>query len=126
MSKNKSQSRAVRPPYTAEVEVASLRYRLQHPGAREWTRLQQEIIDFKTSKPDLVALMDYCFEHVVSPVGHDYQPTLDDITPAESEVWGRIFLPFLRGNAVSQFAPKTKLEPRAVDESRPQEEGGQS
>lgn len=106
----RNNNRPPRAPYKKIVEVEGLQYELQHPGAREWTRLQGEVMDFKTAKPDLTMLMDYCFEHVVTPVGHDYQPTLDDLNPAESEVWGKIFLPFLRGASVDSFAPSRKDE----------------
>lgn len=127
----KNNQRPLRAPYKKLVEVEGLTYELQHPGAREWIRLQGEVMDFKTQKIDLTMLMDYCFEHVVTPVGHDYQPNLDDINPAESEAWGKIFLPFLRGNSIEQFYPVRKDEPaehvaesaRAAAEST-EEEGG--
>ncbi len=121
MSKKNIPMRQPRAPHTAEVEVSELRYRLQHPGTREWVKLQQTIMNMQTRTVDLVALMDYCFEHVVHPHGHDFQPNLDEISPAEAEVWGKIFLPFLRGDSVAKFAPK-----KVPVESEPGESGGVS
>lgn len=78
------------------VEVGGKLYNLQHPGNREWIKLQQRLYNNKTGEINLELLLDYCFEHVVFP-DQGPQLTLDDISLSDLEVWGACLPDFLRG-----------------------------
>ena len=78
------------------VEVGGKLYNLQHPGNREYIKLQQKLYDNKTGQVHLELLLDYCFEHVVFP-DQGSKITLDTISLDELEVWGDILPSFLRG-----------------------------
>ena len=72
-------------------------YKLQHPGNRTYLEWQQETFDLQEGL-DTISFLDKVFEHCVIPDGHDFKPTIDDVKPAELEVWQRLLRRFLRGD----------------------------
>jgi len=88
------------------IEVNGKLYELQHPGAREWLKLKQEVFALGTGghmSIDIVKLLDYCFEHVVFPsegpklsVDTDSMEFIEEV----EEVWSVVLPQFLRGNTV--------------------------
>lgn len=97
------------------VEVSGKLYNLQHPGNREWIKLQQRLYNNKTGEINLELLLDYCFEHVVFP-DNGPQLKLDDISLSDLEVWGALLPDFLRGQFASNSA-------RKVPENQPTGQG---
>lgn len=84
------------------------KYKLQHPGNRTYMEWQQETFDFEKGL-DSVGFMDNAFEHCVIPDGHDFKPTIDNVKPAELEVWQKLLRRFLRGDIdVKESKPKTE------------------
>jgi hypothetical protein len=83
------------------VEVFGRRYKLQHPGAREWLKLKQVMYKPKDDSLDLIVVLDYFFDHCCFPeVGEKL--SIDSFgASAESmielEAWGLIAPRFLRG-----------------------------
>ena len=49
------------------IEVNEKKYKLQHPGAREWLKLKMSMYHPKTDDVDMVAVLDYFFEHCCFP-----------------------------------------------------------
>ena len=80
----------------AKVTVMGRVYELQHPGNREWVKLQSKLIDTNNGSINLEALLDYGFEHVVFPE-QGSKLTIDNITLKEVEAWQIILPGFLRG-----------------------------
>ena len=89
-----------------QIEVNGKLYKLQHPGNREWLRLKQSIFNVKENTINLEKLLDYAFEHVVFADGHNFKPTLDDISPEESEAWEVILPNYFRGKVDKKWKPK--------------------
>ena len=85
------------------VEVSGKKYKLQHPGNREVLKLRSRCTNPRTGLADLEPLLDYCFEHVVIPDGHDFKPTIDTVHPKEFEQWLEILPGFLRRGDVGEF-----------------------
>lgn len=73
------------------------KYKLQHPGNRTYLEWQQETFDLQEGL-DTISFLDKAFEHCVIPDGHDFKPTIDDVKPAELEVWQKLLRRFLRGD----------------------------
>jgi len=90
------------------IEVNGKTYTLQHPGLREWVKLQSDMVNVVTKKLDMEKLMDYCFEHVVFPEDGE-KISLDTVDIDEyTEVWQDILPRFLRGKLESGYTFKTK------------------
>lgn len=71
-------------------------YTLQHPGNREWLKLQSQMLDINTKTLDMEKLIDYCFENVVIPlVGNKLD--LDTLPVQDLGVWQVLLPQFLRG-----------------------------
>jgi len=94
--------------YSETVEVGGKLYRLQHPGNRAWLKLKQSLVNITTKEFDFEKLLDYAFEHCVFPEGHNFEPTIDNVSLNESEVWEVILPNFFRGKVDNKFKPKNK------------------
>lgn len=94
--------------FTDIVEVGGKLYKLQHPGNRAWLKLKQSLINLTSKEFDLVKLLDYAFEHCVFPHEHNFEPTIDNISLNDSEVWEVILPNFFRGKVDAKFKPKNK------------------
>lgn len=83
-------------------------YKLQHPGNRTYMEWQNETFDMEKGL-DTIGFLDNAFEHCVIPDGHDFKPTIDNVKPAELEVWQKLLRRFLRGDIdVKEGKPKTE------------------
>jgi len=88
-------------------------YKFQHPGNREWLKLQSKMLDIKTQSIDMEKLIDYCFEHVVHPA-EGGKLKLDDLHPRELEAWQLVLPRFLRGELDSGYIyPEDKQAKKA-------------
>ena len=70
-------------------------YALNHPGNRkaaEWRSISL------TDKISTIDLMEKAFEFVVKPIGHNFQPNVDNLHPKHLEVWTLVVQRFLAGN----------------------------
>lgn len=85
------------------VKVNEREYKLQHPGNRAVLRLRAKCTNLSTGSIDLEPMMDYCFEHVVIPQGHNFKPGIDTIHPREFEEWITILPGFLRRGYVGEY-----------------------
>lgn len=94
--------------YSEIVEVNGKLYKLQHPGNRAWLKLKQSLVNITTKEFDFEKLLDYAFEYCVFPVDHNFEPTIDNISLSESEVWEVILPNFFRGKVDNKFKPKDK------------------
>jgi hypothetical protein len=94
--------------YSETVEVNGKLYKLQHPGNRAWLKLKQSLVNITTKEFDFEKLLDYAFENCVFPDGHTFEPTIDNISLSESEVWEVILPNFFRGKVDNKFKPKNK------------------
>ena len=91
------------------------KYKLQHPGNRTYMEWQQESFDMESGL-NTVGFMDNAFEHCVIPDGHDFKPTIDNVKPAELEVWQKLLRRFLRGGiTVSASAEKDRCKKSSPD-----------
>lgn len=84
------------------IELGGKKYKLQHPGNRKWLEWRQESVDVQTGSVDMAGLLDNAFEHCVIPEGHDFKPTLDNVRPADLEVWQLALRKFLGGELISE------------------------
>jgi len=73
------------------------KYKLLHPGNRTKLAWEKECINI-ASGIDREKHLDYSFEHCVIPDGHDFKPTVDNVTPKELEVWEKLLRRFLDGD----------------------------
>lgn len=90
--------------------VDGRKYKLQHPGNRTYLEWQQETFDMEKGL-DTISFLDNAFEHCVIPDGHDFKPSIDNVKPAELEVWQKLLRRFLRGDiAVSDRAQKAETK----------------
>lgn len=96
---------------TANIEVNGKRYKLQHPGNREWIKLKKKFFQITEGggvSVDLETFLDYCFEHVVFPE-EGKKLNLDDVDLHElEEVWGVVLQRFCRGELDTGAKYKTK------------------
>jgi hypothetical protein len=74
-----------------------LRYRLQHPGNRDYLQWQKEHYSM-TAGFDQEAMLDKFFEYCVIPEDHDKKPELDNILPTEVTAWSTLMHKFLSGD----------------------------
>lgn len=82
---------------TNRIVVNGKIYKMQHPGNREWMKIQGTMVDPKTQTYNMIDIMDYCFEHVVIPEKGN-KLDLDSVDTRElSEVWQVVCPLFLRG-----------------------------
>jgi|GEM_PF-2423016 len=80
-----------------EIVVNGKVYKLQHPGNREWIKLQGQLYDPQNKAFNMEKLLDYAFEHVVIP-RDGKKLDLDSIDILElSEVWQIILPRFFTG-----------------------------
>lgn len=89
------------------------KYKLQHPGNRTYLEWQQETFDMEKGL-DTISLLDNAFEHCVIPEGHDFKPTVDNVKPADLEVWQKLLRRFLRGD-ITVSAEKKQAEAGVED-----------
>lgn len=95
------------------IEVNGKKYKLQHPGNREYIRLKREFFTFDGSGKgsiNMETILDYCFEHVVFPE-QGPKLSLESVDLGElEEVWSSILPRFLRGEleAGSKFKSKKR------------------
>jgi len=80
--------------------VDGKKYKVQHPGNREHLQWQQETFDFENGL-DTVSFMDKAFDHCIIPEGHNFKPTIDNVTPQELGVWQKFLRQFLKGEIVT-------------------------
>ena|SRR5271157_5152098 len=84
-----------------DVEVLGKKYKLQHPGNREWLQLQQSMLVYSTDGKahlDIVPLLDYFFEHVCIPLEEGAPKlSIDTISLEDLEVWSSLAPTFLAG-----------------------------
>ncbi len=111
----------ISPRHTEEVEVNGEKYKLTHPGMRmlnRWKKEGSEInVETKLTSFNMEKYLDLAFENCVEPIGHNFQPSQDNlITPREQEVWALLLPQFLRGVDISRFQTKKK-EPKATKAS---------
>lgn len=101
---------------TVNIEVNGKKYKLQHPGVREWLKLKKDFFSVSGNaggQIDMEVVLDYCFEHVVFP---EQGPKLnldsmnDDSQKIREieEVWGQVLLRFLRGESIDKTKYKVK------------------
>ena len=76
----------------ATLELDGKEYVLQHPGNRAWLKHYQTSIG--ATEPDVVAFMDWAFEHVVFPKKGG-QLSLDTLPIGMQRVWMPLLLNFL-------------------------------
>lgn len=82
---------------TCDVQVNGKKYKLQHPGNREWLKIKQTLFKVSSDGIDLIPLLDYFFEHCCFPESGE-QLNLDNIPLAElEEVWSLVAPRFFRG-----------------------------
>ena len=92
-----------------EITVYDRKYKLQHPGTREWLKLKQKMRRIDASNKsvsvelDTVLVLDYFFEHCCFPeVGEKL--SIDTVSPKDcEEVWEPVSLLFLRGELGNEF-----------------------
>lgn len=82
--------------FVNEAVVNGKKYKFQHPGNREWVKLQSQMLNLTTRTYEWEKLLDYCFEHVVIPVEGN-KLDLDTIPVQDVEVWQMLLPRFLRG-----------------------------
>ena len=87
-----------------DIVVNGKVYRLQHPGNREWIKLQSKLCMIKDGQTiiDIEKMFDYCFEHVVYP-NEGNKLNLDTLPLKELEAWQIILPSFLRGELVTGY-----------------------
>ncbi len=84
---------------TAHIEVNNKKYKLQHPGNREWLNVKKTILKVQSDQIDMIPLLDYFFEYCCFPEDGSEKLTVDNCDLAElEEVWSIIALKFLRGS----------------------------
>jgi hypothetical protein len=91
------------------ITVYDKKYKLQHPGTREWIKLKKEMreISSKDNKMsleiDTEKVVDYFFEHCCFPeLGEKL--SIDTILPQDfEEVWEPVSLMFLRGELGKEY-----------------------
>ena len=79
-------------------------YRFIHPGVRkvlEW-RDDSLIITEKGARLDSISALDNFFENCVQPEGHNFTPTLDNISPEHVHHWQVVRGEFLGGTLVEE------------------------
>lgn len=100
---------------TQKVVINGKVYKLQHPGNREWLKLQASLYNPKTDFFNLETMLDYSFENVVFPEEGN-KLNLDTISLDDMEVWETVLPRFLRGKLEDGYVwPDTK---QAVKEGR--------
>jgi len=93
---------------TNKIVVNSKVFKLQHPGNREWLKLQASLYNPKTDQFNLETMLDYCFENVVFPEQGN-KLNLDEISLDDLEVWQAILPRFLRGQLEAGYIyPESK------------------
>lgn len=89
--------------FVDEIVVSGKKFKLQHPGNREWIKLQSTLYDPVKGSIDMEKLLDYCFEHVVLPE-EGRKLDLDSIPLSDlTEVWQVILPRFLTGKLESGY-----------------------
>jgi len=91
--------------FKATLELEGKVYTLQHPGNREWVKLQENLINATTGRMKLGDFLDYSFDHVVFPE-QGPKLTMDSITLKELEAWQIVLPAFFRGNLEAGYAWK--------------------
>jgi hypothetical protein len=82
---------------TQKVVINGKVYKLQHPGNREWLKLQASLYNPKTDTFNLETMLDYCFENVVFPETGNKLSLDDESLLSDLEVWQTVLPSFLRG-----------------------------
>jgi len=95
---------------SVEIEVNKKKYKLQHPGNREWIKLKKDFFSVSGKGEaiiDMEKILDYCFEHVVFPE-EGQKLSLDTVDLLELEgVWSNLLIRFLRGDTIDKKKYKT-------------------
>ena len=73
------------------------KYKLVHPGNRTKLSWEKETMNVATGI-DRELYLDYAFQNCVISVGHEFQPSIDNVTPHELEVWEKLLRRFLNGD----------------------------
>jgi len=76
----------------ATLELDGMEYVLQHPGNRAWLSHYQKYMS--GDQPDVVAFLDWCFEHVVHPKKGP-KLNLDTLPIGGQQDWIPLLLGFL-------------------------------
>jgi len=99
---------------SVEIEVNKKKYKLQHPGNREWIKLKKDFFSVSGKGEaiiDMEKILDYCFEHVVHPETGPKLSLDDDSsvfpTTELEEVWSNLLIRFLRGDTIDKKKYKT-------------------
>lgn len=82
------------------ITLNGKKYKLQHPGNREWIKLKKTFFSFDENGKgsiDMEPLLDFSFEHVVFPEEGN-KLDLDSIPFDDLEAWESILPRFFRGN----------------------------
>lgn len=74
--------------------VDGRKYQLQHPGNRKALQWKQNSMQIGSSMR-FDELLDKFFQFCVIPLGHEFQPNLDNINPRHTEVWLQLCNRFL-------------------------------
>lgn len=72
-------------------------YLLVHPGNRTHADWIKNAFKANTGEINATYLADQFFEHCVSPIGHNFRPTLDNLSPKKAGIWSVILSRFLEG-----------------------------
>ena len=76
----------------ATLDLDGVQYELQHPGNRAWLTHYQETMGGGTT--DVVAFLDWCFEHVIFPKKGP-KLNLDTLPIGGQQTWIPLLLGFL-------------------------------
>ena len=99
------------------IEVNGKKYKLQHPGNREWLKIKSTLLKVSKDEIDILPLLDYFFEFCCFPeIGVNLK--LDDIDLKEiEEVWSVIAPKFLMGNLETNYRHRAKVSGGATAQS---------
>jgi len=125
----------------SNVKVDGVQYILQHPGTRAWIQIQHTLNEMTAAKNgevlirmNMEKLLDYCFENVISPEGHGFSPSLDNVIAGDDPVralkaveeWQAILPRFLRGSFKELVESKPNDGQRSKPDPVPDPEGLES
>jgi hypothetical protein len=92
----------------ANIEVNGKKYRLQHPGNREWLKLKKTLFRVSQDEIDIIPMLDYFFAHCCFPeIGDNLNLDTIDLTELE-EVWSVIAPRFFRGDLATGYCYPVK------------------
>jgi hypothetical protein len=94
------------------IEVNGKKFKLQHPGNREWIKLKGTLFKVSNDQVSMEALLDYFFEFCVFPE-QGPKLTLDTVNLIElEEVWGLVAPKFFSGSLATNYRYPDKQSKR--------------